>query len=482
MDFIEDMLIYGRTRPEQAAIVLAEGRYINWRQLHLGVGEAQARLARNRITPGDLVSLETADPIHHIFLFFALMRSGICTINSGYEVSRRAADLGATVFLCGTEGLPPDLSPHPGARILTVGDDWFVQASGAVTLPRRTGFKPGLPAIVFFTSGTTGEPQPNAKSAAQYHTRVTTQRAQMDLVPNSRVLVIPDMLSSFGLNCACAALVCGCTIFIVKTALAAKAIELYKIDYVAATPYILYALVDTMKRHRLSAHSISGVRIAGSSVSDGLMQDIAQFLSPNISFGYSSVETGAITISPLPVTGREPGFAGQLLSDVSVRLVDGNGDDVTPGDTGEILIRSPAVSLPFKDKDTPVDAGAERWARPGDLGRFDDEGNLVVTGRVSDIINIGGAKLAPESLEDFLVRQAGIREAAVVSIPPRTSKIEEVHIFVAGDNLDAGELQRRWHTALGAVRPHKVHVMPSLPRNRLGKVARAELRVLARHS
>ncbi len=482
MDFIENILIFGKTQPERAAIVLAEGHHINWRQLCSGIHEAQARLSRHQITANDLVSLEIADPAQHILLFCALMRSGICTINSGYEVSRQAADLGANVFLCGAEGLPPDFNLPAGARILTVGDDWFMPAGDPGELSLPIAFKPGLPAVVFFTSGTTGEPQPNAKSATQYHTRVMIQREQMDIVPWSRILIIPDMLSSFGLNCACAALFSGRTVFIIKTALAAKAIELYRIDFIAATPYILYALVETMKRHQLSAHTVRGIRVAGSGIGESLMQDISQRLSPNVSYGYSSVEAGAVTILPLPVTGREPGFAGQVLPDVSVRIIDSSGTDVTPGDTGEILIRSPATSLPFKNKDTPVEAGADVWVRPGDVGRFDYEGNLVVTGRVSDIINIGGAKMRPELLEEFLVKQPGIREAAVISIPPHTSKIEEVHIFVTGDDLDAEILRQEWQDALGLVRPQKVHLLPAIPRNRLGKIARAELRALARHS
>lgn len=482
MNFIEELLFHSRNQPERAAIVLAEGRYISWRQLGAGIVAAQATLSKNGVTSEDLVSLEAADPIYHILLVCALLRSGICTINSGLEVSQRAEELGATIFLCGAEGLPPGFNAPKTARILTVGDDWFMPGTSGPDTGQQVHFKTGLPAIIFFTSGTTGEPTPCAKSSSQWRAWIATVKAQMDQTTCNRVLIIPDMLSGFGLATALASLWSGRTVFIIKTAQAAKAIGLYGIEYVVATPYILYALTDVIKHHNQHTRSVRGIRLAGAGASESLLHDISHFFTPNIWFAYSSTEAGAVAIAPLPVTGREPGFAGQVIPEVTLRIVDDSGEDVATGETGELLIRGKVVSLPYKDRLTSIKPGPEFWTRPGDLGHKDEQGNLVITGRISDIINIGGAKVRPEPIEEFLEKEPGIREAAVVSISPQTGKIEEVHIFVVGGNLDGQELKKEWHDALGIVRPHRLHVIPSLPRNRLGKIARGELRALARNS
>lgn len=482
MDFLEELLFHSRRIPEQAAIVLAEGRYVSWKQLGAGILAAQASLENRGVTQDDLVSLEVADPIHHLLLACALMRSGICTVNSGLEVSQRAADLGANVFLCGPEGLSPEFREGGQARILSITDDWFLPASAVSGTAGPIAVKEGLPAIIFFTSGTTGIPQPVAKSTRQLHIWICTVKGQMDQTPCSRVLIIPDMLSSFGLTTALASLWSGRTIFIIKTAQACKAIDLYKIEYLVATPYIIHALTETIKRHRLFVQSIRGVRLSGATSADSLLQDISGILTSNIFISYSSTEAASIATVPQPVTHRQAGYAGRIIPGVKIRIVDHNGMDVRKGETGELQIQCEVVSLPFQNKETSVESNGDIWASPGDLAYVDNDGALVISGRTSDVLNIGGAKVSPQAIEEFLEKEPGIYEAAVVSIPPQTGKIEEVHIFVVGKELDAKILKEEWCTALGYVRPQRVHVIPSMPRNRLGKRARGELRALARHS
>jgi acyl-coenzyme A synthetase/AMP-(fatty) acid ligase len=190
MSFIDELIFHSRMQPERAAIVLPTGRYVNWRQFGEGVAAACTALARHNVTRADLVSLETSDAIFRLVLLCALMRMGVCLVNSGAETTMLASEVGARVFLCGPEGISAANGLPEDARIIKVTDDWFLaprDSSPPAAVPPlddQVPYEPGLPAIVFFTSGTTGRPSPRAMSFAHFNVRLARRRASFDAVPS----------------------------------------------------------------------------------------------------------------------------------------------------------------------------------------------------------------------------------------------------------------------------------------------------------
>ncbi len=488
MNFLDDLMHHSRMQPERAAIVMESGRCVDWGQFGAGVRAARSAIRRNGIAHEDLVSLECSDPIWRLSLLCALMREGICVINSSPETTALSAGLGARIFLCDhASAPPPDLLPHD-ARLLRVDDAWFLPPAGDPPVgpdlvgDNQVAYEHGCPAIVFFTSGTTGVPAARAFSFDHFNIGLSRRQTLFSHIDCRRVLVIPDAASAIGLNSIFASMMSGRTVFCVKTIHAPKAIGLYRIEFLIASTYLINAIVDTLKNTRLPSETIRAVWFGGGVASPELLAAITTYMTPNILNVYGSTEANTTAIMPFPAAGQALGMAGVVAPGKKISIVDEDGAPVANETPGEIWVQSDHLAMPFVSRTQRVEPEPGHVFRTGDIGHIDHDGHLVVTGRKSDFINLGGVRFLPDAIENFLVNERGIEDAAAVSILPRDGMIEELHIFVVTRTRDPDELKQDLHVKLGLARPHKLRIVASIPRNSQGKIARGELRDAARAS
>ena len=194
--------------------------------------------------------------------------------------------------------------------------------------------------------------------------------------------------------------------------------------------------------------------------------------------GYGMTEAGRITCNPLPPSRRKPGSVGLPVA-LEVRVVDADGVAVPPGQPGEVTIRGASVTSGYLD-DPAANAAAFRngWLRTGDLGHFDADGYLFLTGRIKELINRGGEKIAPREVDEALLALPGVREAAAFGVPHPSLGEDLMAAVVAepGATLDGDELR---HELLARLARHKVPsavvVLERLPRGPTGKVQRSAL-------
>jgi acyl-coenzyme A synthetase/AMP-(fatty) acid ligase len=156
------------------------------------------------------------------------------------------------------------------------------------------------------------------------------------------------------------------------------------------------------------------------------------------------------------------------------------GIDVTIADD-EVLVRTPTTAARKIDAaflDRLTDDG---WFHTGDLGWFDDDGFLWLDGRVSDMINRGGLKVFPGTVEDVLLAADGVREAAVVGIPDeRLGEAPWAFVACHTDELSEPDLIAWCRERLTPYRvPVRVIFVDQLPRNDVGKVVKSELAAMA---
>jgi len=156
------------------------------------------------------------------------------------------------------------------------------------------------------------------------------------------------------------------------------------------------------------------------------------------------------------------------------------GIDVTIADD-EVMVRTPTTAARKIDAaflDRLTDDG---WFHTGDLGWFDDDGFLWLDGRVSDMINRGGLKVFPGTVEDVLVAADGVREAAVVGVPDeRLGEVPWAFVVRLDTELTEADLIAWCRERLTPYRvPARVVFVDQLPRNDVGKVVKRELVVLA---
>jgi long-chain acyl-CoA synthetase len=195
-----------------------------------------------------------------------------------------------------------------------------------------------------------------------------------------------------------------------------------------------------------------------------------------INEGYGLTETGP-ALNAVPPGEDAPGSVGPPLPLVEERILAEDGTVLPTGEEGEICARGPNLmkgyfKLPLATEAVFDDDG---FFHTGDLGRFDDEGRLYITGRISDLIIVGGENVFPREIEDILNRHDAVKDSAVVGIPDE-SRGEAPVAFVElmpGATLDERRLRAHCRQSLAAYKvPRRIVAVDELPRTATGKVMR----------
>jgi malonyl-CoA/methylmalonyl-CoA synthetase len=169
---------------------------------------------------------------------------------------------------------------------------------------------------------------------------------------------------------------------------------------------------------------------------------------------------------------RRPGSVGVALPGVSVRLLDADGRNVPDGKTGELHVRGANVFPGYWQK--PVETVAafrEGWFRTGDLAVRAPDGYFTLQGRRSDLIISGGFNIYPREIEEFLVEQPCVREAAVTGVPDSLRGEVPVAYVVPAGKWDPEAVETACRNGLASFKvPRTFIVVDELPRTALGKV------------
>lgn len=172
------------------------------------------------------------------------------------------------------------------------------------------------------------------------------------------------------------------------------------------------------------------------------------------------------------------GSVGRPHQGVEVRTVDTEGSVLPADGSGELQVRTPAMSAGYADGSDLADRLTEDgWFRTGDVGRVDVDGFVWIEGRLSDMINRGGLKVFPAEVEEVLRLAPGVGDAAVVGVPDdRLGEVPVAFVVGDGEGVDDGVLEDVCRQHLSAYKvPTDFHAVDALPRNEVGKVLKAEL-------
>jgi len=164
----------------------------------------------------------------------------------------------------------------------------------------------------------------------------------------------------------------------------------------------------------------------------------------------------------------------------AIKVVDGDGKEVSTGEVGEILIKAPNVMKGYWNKpDATRGAIKDRWFHTGDAGFFDEEGYLYIHDRVKDMIVSGGENIYPAEVENALFGHPGVADAAVIGVPdPKWGEaVKAIVVRKEGANPDPSEIIAWARERIAGYKlPKSVDFVETIPRNPSGKVLRRELR------
>jgi len=196
---------------------------------------------------------------------------------------------------------------------------------------------------------------------------------------------------------------------------------------------------------------------------------------------YGMTEAGMVLSNPLN-GDRRPGSVGLPLPGVSVRIVDPEtSQDVSPGEAGELLIRSGSVCRGYwrRPEATAEALTDDGWLRSGDMARQDEDGYFTLVARRKEIVITGGFNVYPKEVENVLERHPAVREAAVFGVTDRDLG-EQVCAAVVPEGTETPseeDLIRFCKASLTSYKcPRTIRFMDDLPRNPMGKVVKERLK------
>ena len=364
--------------------------------------------------------------------------------------------------------------------------------------PRDTRRRSGNPALIVWTSGTSGAPKGVTLSVAGIAYVVERGRLAHALDGDDRWLSVLPLNHMLELSCGLLpALASGATFAFAGTtdpALLASTIAERHITRLTVVPRILGGLLGGFEADGTPPGELT-LHCGGAAVDAAVVGRLDQ-LGVNVCTGYGLTETSPTVAMNTPAARRD-GSVGRPLPGTEVRIADGEGDGPErPSERGdgEILVRSPGLMLGYWGDDTLTSSviDAAGWFRTGDLGRLDDDGFLYVTGRSKSLIVLAsGKKVQPEEVEAALAPSAVLAEACVVGwvSPDSPAGGEQVGaVVVASPDLRSQCRGREalWRAATAEVarltaglarfkRPGVVVVVDELPRTPKRSVRRDEV-------
>lgn len=228
--------------------------------------------------------------------------------------------------------------------------------------------------------------------------------------------------------------------------------------------------------------SIKRAIMAGSVASQGLVNSIQEFICRNLINNYGSSELGPCACSHVDEVAGIPGAVGKLAPWMDIRISDDQGNELPRGKTGLLQLRI----KPGRRVATYVGVSASGgdpagdWFIPGDLGSLTEDGVLCIQGRASDLMNIGGTKVAPSIVEELVTRFLGENEMVSAFGLQGANGFDEVVVAIDARNAPRIEGLRN-HINGSNKQLGRVHIMAieAFPLNESGKVDKIKIRELA---
>lgn len=244
------------------------------------------------------------------------------------------------------------------------------------------------------------------------------------------------------------------------------------------TPTMHQIIVAMAKDHRevVSRSSLTWIRTAAAAMPFKLMRELEETFGVPVVEAYGSTEVTGVGLSPRPPLEHKP---AAVIPCIDVAIIDELGNVVPTGTLGEITVRGPNVFKGYEDDpETNALVFLDGWFKTGDLGYRDGDGYLHLSGRVKEVINKGGEKVAPQEIDEALLEHPAVGEAVTFPVPHPTLG-EDVNVAVVlnrGQSASEDELRTYLFERLAHFKvPTRILILPEIPKGPTGKVKRFEM-------
>ncbi len=511
------------TRPEDPGLLYFDTA-IGFRAAAERAWSLAASLRELGLRPGDRIALmlqngpATVIAIHAAWHLGAIV-TAINPMSKAEEVRGQLLDSGARAAIC-LESLHPvlaaALSGTAVEQVLSVSElAWLEDVPPLLADARRrrrcpaaldlealcacpaepdpAPVDPDSPALLAYTSGTTGTPK---GAIVTHRALIHNGEAMRDwggLGAGDVTVAMAPLFHITGLVCHLAAARASATPLLLMHRFEPgeflRLIERWRGTYVIGPLTAFIALLEHPDFGRRDIASLTKVASGGAPVFPAIVERWERLTGSYVHNTYGLTETAAPShLVPrgerAPIDPESGALSiGRPIADTESRIVpveDGAGREAAAGELGEIVTRGPAVTPGYWGRPEETEhALRDGWLHTGDVGRRDADGWFFIVDRIKDMIVAAGYKVWPRDVEDALYAHPAVQEAAVVGEPdPYRGETVAAHVVPRpGATVGAGELIAHCRERLAVYKaPHVVHLVPELPKTASGKILRRELR------
>ncbi len=350
-------------------------------------------------------------------------------------------------------------------------------------------------ALVLHTSGTTARPKLVPLTHANLLASARSIAATLALDASDRCLNVMPLFHVHGLiGNLLAAITAGASI-ICERGFAPesffRALCNLEPTWFSAVPTIHQAVVRHAEQLRWHSGADSGakrlrfVRSSSAPMPPTTLRALERCLGVPVIEAYSMTEAShQMTSNPLPPGERKAGAVG-LPAGAEVAIIGVDGDRVSQGAIGEVIVRGPGVMSGYGgDPSLTQAAFIDGWFRTGDLGRLDADGYLFIAGRVKEIVNRGGEKVSPREIDEALLECEGVAQAVAFGVPHPSlgEDLVAVVVLAADAPFDENSLRAQLFARLAANKvPSAIACVTEIPKGATGKVQRSALAARLAH-
>ncbi len=476
MNIVDPILFQCRRQPPLTAICAPGpgiGR-ISYRRLEKAIHNISRKLHVFGVSKGAVLAVSIEDVILHAAVTIAAIRLGLITLSLRSGQSPPSLKIDAIVT-------DLKISTFENGKIILADISWM-DGEGQPLEPHL------LPQTdeddicrLVLTSGTTKAP----KAVALSHKLLTKRIGRTltvfgdRLVNCSRIYNDVPISSSLGIQFLFYTLWRGGLAVFSGPDFGStlRVIEDYKVQGIVSSPGGLENLLrwfDTIPEYQ---SGIEVVLTPGDVLSRALSDRVRARICSQVFVAYGSTEASMSATAYAREVADAPQAVGFVTPGVTIQIIDETGGILPAGQEGRVRIRSEfAVDQYFENLEASESAFRDGWFYPGDLGMLNSESMLFITGRQEAVLNLGGDKISPETIELVLSQCRGVTEAAVLALPNAFGINEVCAVLLSSDKVDREELQSYCRARIDRpFWPTRFVMIESLPRNPMGKVDRRRL-------
>ena len=488
-----------KAHPEKPALV-CDGQTVSWGAFDQRINKIANLLLSLGVSKGDNIAIISPNSIPYAELFMGILRAGACvtplsTMASPDALQKMLTDCGArAIFVAAqylelVDGFIADLElarfaidfDHPAFQPYGAAVDGASDSDPEIQIEMSDAFN------LIYSSGTTGTP----KGILHNH---WMRSAQMDRVSpngyddNARTLLSTPLYSNTTIVSFLPTLYGGSTVYLMPKFDARGYLEIVQREKITHTMLVPVQYKRIMDVADFDAFDLSSMQVKFST-SAPLRAEVkadvlARFPGKLLEY-YGLTEGGGVTVLNSAEHPDKLHTVGQPAPGNEIRLIDETGAEVPKGTVGEICGRGPTMMAGYFGRDDLTadyiwrDAAGNVFFRSGDMGRFDEDGFLILSDRKKDMIISGGLNIYADDLELVLLADPDVTDAAVIGVPSDAWGETPYGLVVLreGATRSGEDICADANAKLGkSQRLSAVELREELPRSSIGKILKKELR------